>query len=153
MNENRQRKIVLVNKRIQFGLVSRFVAYWSCIWLLVFIFPIFTQLFFEAVSFAQIARHLIFEYWFPMTVSLLVIPAVVWDSIRYSHRITGPIQQIERALNELRDGVSMEPVRLRKDDYFHELAESVNELGRRLPRTSQSNIGRGLFVNELVSST
>jgi len=153
MKSKQKRKLFLVNKQIQIGLAMRFIAYWAAIWLLVFIFPIFTQLFFESVTFSQIARQLIFEYWFPMTVSLLVIPAVIWDSIRFSHRFTGPILRIERGLNELRDGVRMEPIRLRKGDYCEELGQSVNELAMRIqqdPKKSNSDVVA--CAEELVSN-
>jgi len=48
--------------------------------------------------------------------------------VYYLHRIAGPIYRIERTLREMAEGKKVEPIRLRKKDFFKSLAEAVNKL-------------------------
>ncbi|MFH1674981.1 MAG: hypothetical protein ABIF87_16375 [Pseudomonadota bacterium] len=49
-------------------------------------------------------------------------------ALSYSHRTAGPLVRIKKGIEMLSEGRDMPPVRLRKNDQFKELAESLNEL-------------------------
>lgn len=63
---------------------------------------------------------------------ILILPIIFWVSIRYSHRIVGPLPKIYKALNEIRDGNFNAKVTLRKNDELQELADLVNEMAKSL---------------------
>ncbi|MCX8081872.1 MAG: methyl-accepting chemotaxis protein [bacterium] len=48
--------------------------------------------------------------------------------IFYLHRIAGPIFRIERTIREIAEGKKVEPIRLRKKDFFKSLADALNKL-------------------------
>jgi len=48
--------------------------------------------------------------------------------VYYLHRIAGPIYRIEKTVREMAEGKKVEPIRLRKKDFFKSLAEAVNKL-------------------------
>ena len=63
-----------------------------------------------------------------IVMSLLVLPIVFWDSIRFSHRIAGPVKRLGNDFKRLVDGEAVHPIKLRKNDFCHELAENFNRL-------------------------
>ena len=72
---------------------------------------------------------------------LTVVAAVglVWLGIRVSHRICGPIYNIKKNLDAVRNGERPGPIRLRKGDAFQDLAESLNEVLAMLDEKSETN--------------
>ncbi len=46
----------------------------------------------------------------------------------YSHRLAGPIYHIQKTLRDAADGKLVQPIVLRKNDEFKELAEAINLL-------------------------
>jgi HAMP domain-containing protein len=58
----------------------------------------------------------------------LLIILVFYLEVRFLHRIVGPLVRIERALREISEGKDIEPIKIRKTDYYQSLADSVNKL-------------------------
>lgn len=56
--------------------------------------------------------------------------AFIWDAIKHTHRIVGPIVQFRRAIQKIAAGEELELLQLRKDDYLHELKDEFNEMLR-----------------------
>jgi methyl-accepting chemotaxis protein len=63
---------------------------------------------------------------------ILILPPIFWISLRYSHRIAGPLPKIYSALKEIRDGNFDVNLTLRKNDELNELAILINELAKSL---------------------
>lgn len=125
---NCRRKQSLVDREIQFGLASRLLLYWCATWLAVFAVPIMTQMFMSEVSFTKLAQKMINDLWFPMTMSLLMLPIVARDCVRFSNRIAGPIWRLKQTLRDVNDGKVVSPVKLRKDDFCFEIIDEVNRI-------------------------
>jgi len=53
-------------------------------------------------------------------VFLAFTTAFIWDAIKHTHRIVGPIVQFVRAIQKIAAGEEVELLQLRKDDYLHE---------------------------------
>ncbi|MCA9735853.1 MAG: hypothetical protein H6696_12250 [Deferribacteres bacterium] len=51
-----------------------------------------------------------------------------WLSIKLTHRIAGPLVQVQRVLNQARHGNYDVRVKMRTNDYLHEFATEVNLL-------------------------
>lgn len=59
--------------------------------------------------------------------SALVVGLLLWTGLVLSHRICGPIGRLHRHLSAIMDGrQDPGPLNFRKDDFFHELADSFN---------------------------
>lgn len=70
----------------------------------------------------------------PLMVALgLACLLSIGAGIFYSHRLAGPIYRIRKTLREAQAGRRVEPIILRKNDEFKELAEDVNSILGRLP--------------------
>jgi nitrogen fixation/metabolism regulation signal transduction histidine kinase len=57
-----------------------------------------------------------------------VLAGTTMLALLYSHRIAGPLFRIRRCINSLSEGKDIEPIRLRKNDEFKELAQSLDKL-------------------------
>lgn len=59
---------------------------------------------------------------------LLLLPMVLFDSVRLSHRFTGPMVRLRNTLQAAARGEKVERVRLRETDFWQDLANDVNGL-------------------------
>lgn len=74
------------------------------------------------------------EYGRVFIVGILVIPFLAADVIRHTNRLAGPVHRLRQATKRLASGQSIVPIRLRKDDFWHEFAEDFNRLAMRYDR-------------------
>lgn len=120
----------LIKKKMQLGLIFRFLF-------LIILFALFIV--FEAyitiwpVVLGYIPKELlglvkyqiIFRFFF-FIIPLIIV--IIMIAIIFSHRIAGPIYNIERKINKLAGGEDIELIRLRKGDELKDLAEAINKL-------------------------
>jgi len=59
---------------------------------------------------------------------LLLIILVFYLEVRFLHRIAGPLYRIEKTLKEISEGKDVEPIKLRKKDFYKTLADEVNKV-------------------------
>jgi hypothetical protein len=59
--------------------------------------------------------------------SLILLPLVLFDIVRLSNRFAAPVQQVRHGLRRLAAGRPVQPVFLRKDDFWQDLAVSFNQ--------------------------
>ena len=85
-------------------------------------------------SIAETTRRCLDEavFWAPGMV--LLAPIIVYDLLRVTNRLAGPVFRLRRELGRLADGLPSEPVVLREDDYWSDVAESFNQLRREVLR-------------------
>ena len=152
-----RREKSLVDREIQFGLASRLLLYWCATWLAVFAVPTITQLFMSEVSPTKLAQKMINDLWFPMTMSLLMLPIVARDCVRFSNRIAGPIWRLRQTLRDVNNGQVVSPIKLRKDDFCHEVIDEVNRIVENsnkhsLPEISDTDCNLRVATNETAAS-
>ncbi len=75
----------------------------------------------------------------PFAASLLLLPIVVFDSIRFSHRFAGPMVRLRRTMKDLAEGRASPPVNLRDGDYWNDFALNLNQLIERVERLEEEN--------------
>ncbi len=63
---------------------------------------------------------------------LVTLPIIFYGSIRFSHRIAGPLPKIYQALRNIGDGDFDVKLILRKNDELRELADVINEMAKNL---------------------
>jgi hypothetical protein len=57
---------------------------------------------------------------------VLFFPLFVWNALRLSHRIAGPLERFRVALDALRRGESVKPLTLRRDDLLVDYQRAFN---------------------------
>jgi sensor histidine kinase YesM len=63
----------------------------------------------------------------PVIVCLLVlVPVMAWDTIRFSHRLVGPLVRFRKTMQAIAQGEAVRPIKLRDGDYLTELRDDFN---------------------------
>lgn len=76
--------------------------------------------------------------------AILVLPVLLYDLVRVSHRFAGPLVRFKRHLREAADGGPMNRLNFRGEDFWPELAEAYNDLIDRVERE------RAVFKAEML---
>lgn len=66
--------------------------------------------------------------------SVLVLPFMLWNMVRASHRFAGPLVRFKRHLREAADGGPLTTLHFRDGDDWPDLAEAYNDLLARFQR-------------------
>ena len=65
----------------------------------------------------------------PVIVCLLVlVPVMAWDTIRFSHRLVGPLVRIRKTIQAISEGEAVRPIKLRDGDYLTEMRDDFNKM-------------------------
>jgi hypothetical protein len=75
-------------------------------------------------------------FWPAFFASALMLPLLMLDIIRVSHRFAGPMIRIRKALRDVAEGKTVEPIRFRFGDFWCDVAEDFNRATARI-RESQ----------------
>ena len=127
------RRQYYVNGKIQGNLAFRVAVYWfycllvvgvmgSC-WLVLFDRPASSGEFLSRVG-GQLIPILLG--------SVLMLPIVLLDCVRYSNRFVGPIFRLGRAMDRLSDGQRVHNIEFRTSDFWYEYAQTFNRLNERV---------------------
>jgi hypothetical protein len=113
--------------RIAAYLVVFFVVFLNCLfaWKMIEEGPVDpTRQFFEMV-----------RNYFPVIICLLIlIPVMAWDTIRFSHRLVGPLVRFRKTMRAIAGGEAVRPIKLRDGDYLTELRDDFNKMLQELQR-------------------
>ena len=136
LSEN-QRKKHYVDPEVQ-NAILRQVAY---LWLLgaaiytyiVFVYRIMPIWFSSGTpSLGEIWYHLA-----PMVLSAAALfPLMMSSAIRFSHRFVGPMVQFRQVLRQLASGDNVAPIQLRRNDFWRDVADELNQVSERFDELS-----------------
>ncbi|MGZ3769872.1 MAG: hypothetical protein ACXWRG_09445 [Bdellovibrio sp.] len=123
-----QRKTLLINKRVQLGII----LYASFFAILGGLEPLILG------NVVRLASSIWPDNAFVVSLILAVLPVLFFllaiiMGFYFSNRIAGPIYNIEKHMRGIIAGNKPSPVHLRQNDYFQELGESYMELLKHLP--------------------
>ena len=71
------------------------------------------------------------RHWPLYTAVLFLIPLTMWDALRLSHRIAGPVLRVRKQLVRINEGEPFSELDFREDDFWHDLADQVNQLAKK----------------------
>jgi methyl-accepting chemotaxis protein len=74
-----------------------------------------------------------------VVIAVTVVATIIY-SVRFSHRIVGPIFAFSRHLNWIKDGIYIRDLKLRKGDEFQNLARVFNNMQTSLRQRSQATV-------------
>lgn len=132
-SSNNRRTRALVDPEVQGGLIRKIAIHWALlfvcnslalvIWLRLFEQP--DANWSETVS--QCSRR-----FFPFfLISMTLIPAFVWDTLKLTNRFAGPVRRLRAALADAGQGRAVAPLKFRSNDFWGEIAENFNSLAAR----------------------
>ncbi len=132
-----------IDWRVQGELIGRTICHWAC----------FLVASFAVIFLLDVARHLLAQDDGALSANILqdmwgryslvviamasLVPLFILDLILWSHRFVGPLVRIRRGMRELVAGQSVPAVRLRKKDYWQDLADDFNLLRQRVEDAEQ----------------
>jgi len=139
MADSNQRRRLFIDRPIQGALVFRAVLYWVATVVTQVVLVVFFALMFSSPDDFYLHMRQFGSY-LRLTVlaSALVLPMILFDLVRLSHRWVGPIFRLRTALSALRRGERVPPVRFREGDYWQELAGDFNIVAAELNRQRET---------------
>ncbi|HZZ82053.1 MAG TPA: hypothetical protein VFE62_26370 [Gemmataceae bacterium] len=59
---------------------------------------------------------------------LVLVPVMAWDTIRFTHRLVGPLVRFRKTIQDLAAGEPVRPIKLREGDYLTEMRDEFNAM-------------------------
>ncbi len=140
------RKKLFVNREIQGRLLARTALYWvlyhAVLWMAMFFFRYAehrgaVMAGAEPRQFSDLYGQFVHEHQSLWLCALAILPIVLWDLLKFSHRVVGPLVRFQRTLQSLTAGQTVQEVRLRNGDLLFDLQTTFNQYLASL-RTLQS---------------
>jgi hypothetical protein len=131
-----KRQTLMIDRKLQLRMIGLIVVFGALISLISLLaLQLLSQRIFTLASQAEIpleTRMLLMRELSQTTLVLILFMAlslaVSWlVGLYFSHRIAGPIRNMQNTLDAYLKGDSQARVRLRKTDHFEELAEKINQ--------------------------
>lgn len=134
-----------IDSSVQGHLVMRVLAYWAlCLggmFVLLTLVPLVVSWFFPgpgAPTVGQLVLQTWRVFWPPFFAAALILPFLVADVVRVSHRFVGPVHRLRGALRDLADGKSTPNIEFREGDFWCEMATEFNRVADRVRQADQS---------------
>ena len=135
-----KRSRTLVDTEVQGGLIRRVAMHWLVFFVCNTIALMFWVRLFEQPDgqWSETVRDTFRRFLPFFVITAALIPAFVWDTLKLSHRFAGPITRLRNALNDLKEGRSIAPLKFRENDFWQEIAVNFNEAMKLRRETSES---------------
>jgi len=130
---NTKRRKALVDPEVQGGILRKIAIHWVLFFICnAMALMIWIRLFEQpdadwGQTFADTIRR--FLPFFIITMAL--IPAFVWDTLKLTNRFAGPILRLRGALSDASAGRAIVPLYFRTNDFWQEIAENFNSVMER----------------------
>ncbi|MEM6331391.1 MAG: hypothetical protein AAF790_14250 [Planctomycetota bacterium] len=126
---------LLIDPKLQGALLCRVVLYWCfCVFVVLVLAGLQTLWASPGADASVLLGRAVLAFGPALIASLIVLPVVLFDALRFSHRFAGPMHRLRGAAGRLADGESLPPVTFRKGDYWGELAEQFNRVSAEVDR-------------------
>jgi hypothetical protein len=126
-----RRKRIFVDAKLQGSVAVRVVLYWIACQLMTALLLFGCK---AVTSREHLDEDMALFYRSAVASTLCILPLVVYDVLRLSHRFAGPMLRFRRAMRELGNGDHVEPLRFRDGDFWQELASDFNAVLKRVDR-------------------
>lgn len=147
-----RRRKYFVDSQVQGALLRQAVYYWfwasATFALIIFVYRVFPALLSgKGQESGRIWYHLA-PY---MVASAVLFPIVIFSSIRFSNRFAGPMVRVRRTLKELARGETTPMRSFRKNDFWSDTVDDINEIAALLRQVRPSTSAATNIEEELVS--
>jgi hypothetical protein len=153
------RKQVFVSGRIQGSIVKHAIFYWAVyhliLWHILFMYR-YVQYRAELIAggppstFWDLYAKFSHDHVAMILCALPILPVLVWDVIRVTHRVAGPLVRFRECLKALTRGEHVPFVRIRKGDYLVDMERAFNDYLATLPEQSPVELAQAQAVHTPV---
>ena len=125
-----KRTKTLVDTEVQGGLIRRVALHWIVFFILnTLALTLWIRLFEQPDADWNTTFHDTLRRFLPFfVITMALIPAFVWDTLKLSHRFAGPITRLHSTLRDMKAGRAVAPLKFRENDYWHEIASNFNDV-------------------------
>lgn len=125
-----RRTSILIDREVQGSLLQKIVLHWGLLFLANTVALMIWLSLFEAPdgSWRDVFQLAVQRYLPVVIVSLAILPAFLWDTVRLTNRFAGPIRRLRVALSDAANGRTVAPLNFRSNDYWREIANDFNKL-------------------------
>ncbi len=128
MNATNQRSTYLIDQPLQQHVVSRVMFYGMTLMLFVILALAFWETFFGVGGLFTTNLISVSKKYSPVLLAMVCfIPFMVYDSIKLTHKIAGPLYRLRQDLTKFKAGQPVN-VNFRSSDFLQDIPERVNEL-------------------------
>ena len=136
------RKRLFVDPKVQGALVVRVVFYWMmCLLVITLMLLCWRIVTGPARMFYTHFSDMWFFYGPAAIASLVLLPLVIIDVVRFSNRFAGPLVRLRRAMRALAHGEAVQPIEFRDADFWQDFAREFNAVAARVQRQSPPPLG------------
>jgi hypothetical protein len=140
MTQKYQRRQLFIDRPVQVALLLRALLYWAvCLMaqlLMVFFFAMVSS---SADDFVANGPQLWWHVQLSVVASTVLLPVILLDLLKLSHRWVGPISRLRKTLSALSQGESVPLIRFRGGDFWQGLAGDVNVVAAKLNRQNAAS--------------
>jgi len=149
MGNRSQRRRLFIDFPVQGTLLVRAVLFW----MVTVIAQAIMVLFFTVMTSDSIADLSGQQTWWFLQLNLLasalLLPAILLDLLRLSHRWVGPIFRLRASLQALNRGEPVEPIAFRDGDFWQELAKEFSQAAEELNRLRAAEAASDAFNRDV----
>lgn len=123
-----KRRITLIDREVQGSVLKKIALHWALFFVCNAIaLTIWIRLFEQPdAGWGQTVADTFRRFLPFFVITLALIPAFVWDTLKLTHRFAGPIHRLRMALADANAGRAVAPLHFRSNDYWKEIAQNFN---------------------------
>ncbi len=123
----------LVDPEVQGSVLKKVAVHWFLLFLCNTVALVIWVRLFEQpdAAWGETLRDCLQRYLPFFVVTIALLPAFVWDTLKLTNRFAGPILRLRLALSDAADGRAVAPLHFRQNDFWREIAENFNSVIRR----------------------
>jgi hypothetical protein len=126
---------VLVDGRLQGALLGRVLFYWClCVAGILLLAGIQAAWTGQQADWPVVINRVLLGFGPALIASVALLPLVLFDALRFSHRFAGPLTRLTKDAARLADGEDVPPVVFRKGDFWREYAMQFNRVAEEVRR-------------------
>ena len=129
-----RRSLKFVDPDVQGALVRRMMLHGVLVLLVLCVGLLATQGVQDGFSqpWTQLVQAVVDRYGVVLSLLMCLMPVVIADLIRLSHRMVGPVLAMRETLHRLSRGEDVAELRFREGDFWAGMARDVNRIARRI---------------------
>jgi hypothetical protein len=125
-----RRTRTFVDPEVQGGLLRKIAFHWLVLLTInAMMLLVWTRLFEQPEStWRQTVADCVQRFLPFLVISIAVVPAFLWDTLKLTHRFAGPALRFRAALSDAAQGHAVAPMNFRHSDFWQEMADAFNLL-------------------------
>ena len=157
MTSKKPRKKIYLGWKLHGRIVARFAMYWALynfiVWQCLFgrEFLLYESSLFDGrqpITFGEFLQSFASQYGWMIVFAIIVFPMMVWEIVRVTHRIIGPLKRLEGVLQRMADGEIIQHVKFRDGDLIESFEKAFNRYLAALHAANANATAAAAFASE-----